>query len=109
MSTDIAAGPQARQLVVWSNRRSSSKWNWASPNSRTGCNGVVRRTVLPSSGPLPRARRRSSPGLGLRPPASFFACFLKPVRQRLGLPFPLITTINVALIVPCMTYPVASG
>lgn len=58
-------------------------------------------------GPPPRAKMAVITWLGIWPLASFFIYFLTPVWQRLGMPFLLITAINVALIVACMTYVVA--
>lgn len=73
----------------------------------TGLEAWFAGPVLPASGPPPRAKMAVVTWLGIWPLASLFIYFLTPVWQRLGLPFLLITAINVTLIVVTMTYLVA--
>lgn len=62
---------------------------------------------IPANVRPPRWKSATVTWMGIWPLASFFIFFLTPLWQRLGLPFLVITAINVTLIVGAMTYLVA--
>lgn len=73
----------------------------------TGLEAWFTGPMVPADTKPPRAKMAFVTWLGIWPLASFFIYFLTPVWSKLGFPFLLITAINVALIVTCMTWLVA--